>query len=396
MMAARLLLLAAFGVAGYLAWTALSGGTVAGCGPDSSCDKVLQSRWAYWLGLPVSAPAAVIYAGMLLAAFLTGHPSASTQRSAWIGLIGGSVVMIGAALWFVTLQVYFIGSFCPFCLIAHACAAIASTLLLSSVPTQAVSKKSGRQTGVILSARLRGRAAWSGAAGLALLIAGQSLVQPQRFLVKAIPGAATGDTAQAVRELAVHGGLFRLNLNELPLLGSADAPHVMVSLFDYTCHHCRDMHGLLREAQRRFSNQLAIVSLPMPLDANCNRLIQRTPQSHQNACEYARLGLAVWRAQPEAFPKFDDWLFGPSSPPPVSQARQYAAELVGQENLDRALADAWVERQVQTSVGIYDANHRAMGSRQMPQLMIGSSISTGPLDRIENLFGMIGEQFGLR
>src|SRR5262249_36311973 len=67
--AVRLLTATAIGLAAYLLWVSLSGGAVAGCGPDSSCDKVLHSRWSRWLGLPVSAPGLLMYAGILTATF---------------------------------------------------------------------------------------------------------------------------------------------------------------------------------------------------------------------------------------------------------------------------------------------------------------------------------------
>ena len=57
----RVLTAAAIVAASYLVWVSLSRSAVAGCGPDSSCDRVLHSRWSRWLGLPVSAIALLIY-----------------------------------------------------------------------------------------------------------------------------------------------------------------------------------------------------------------------------------------------------------------------------------------------------------------------------------------------
>ena len=51
----------------YLAYVSLVlGGGVPGCGPDSGCDRVLSSPWAYWLGIPVSLPGFVLYAIFLI------------------------------------------------------------------------------------------------------------------------------------------------------------------------------------------------------------------------------------------------------------------------------------------------------------------------------------------
>ena len=42
--AARFLLVVALGVSAYLAWTSFTHGSLVGCGPESDCDRVLQSR----------------------------------------------------------------------------------------------------------------------------------------------------------------------------------------------------------------------------------------------------------------------------------------------------------------------------------------------------------------
>ncbi len=194
----------------------------------------------------------------------------------------------------------------------------------------------------------------------------------------------------------LHGGKFRLNLDELPMIGSPKASNVIVSLFDYSCHYCRDLHHLLVEVQRHFSNQLAIVSLPMPLSANCNHLMKTTPAVHQNACEYAALGLAVWRAQPQVFPQFDEWLFAPATPPSVAEVAQYVENLVGQEKLDRALRDEWIGRQIQTDVAIYETNSKQLNDGRMPQLIIGATVNAGPIEKAVELYRLLADHLGLR
>src|SRR5436189_6449551 len=95
----RVLMVVAIGIAGYLAWTSLSGSTVAGCGPDSGCDKVLRSRWGYLLGIPVSLLALVIYFAVLGLTFRFGkNVSAADQRKFWPWLLAAAVLMAGAAV----------------------------------------------------------------------------------------------------------------------------------------------------------------------------------------------------------------------------------------------------------------------------------------------------------
>ena len=63
----RILLFSASIITAYLALATLSkGGQVPGCGPESDCEKVLTSSWAYWLSIPVSLPVSPTHSvGML-------------------------------------------------------------------------------------------------------------------------------------------------------------------------------------------------------------------------------------------------------------------------------------------------------------------------------------------
>src|SRR5436190_1459660 len=133
--AIRFFTAAAIGLGCYLLWVSLSGGTVAGCGPDSSCDKVLHSKWSRWLGLPVSGLALLIYSGLFAGTFWLRHNVApSSQRTAWNALIPGSVAIIGAALWFLIVQAFILLSYCPFCLAAHGSGLAAAVMLLYAAP----------------------------------------------------------------------------------------------------------------------------------------------------------------------------------------------------------------------------------------------------------------------
>ncbi len=128
----------------------------------------------------------------------------------------------------------------------------------------------------------------------------------------------------------------------------------------------------------------------MPLDSACNPLVERTPDEHANACQYARLGLAVFRARPPAFREFDDWLFASEAPPSLDHARAKGVELIGTQALERALADPWVNEQIQSSVALYRANALAAdGDTRIPQLMIGDVVVRGPIGSADELFHLL-------
>ena len=136
--AIRIFTLVAMGISAYLAWVSLNGGTVVGCGPDSGCDKVLQSRWAYWFGKPVSLFAVGVYSLILGASYrLTKAAPPVVQRKAWACLVACAFVVVGAVLWFVGLQVFEVRAICPYCMAAHASGFLAALLLLVSAPMPA-------------------------------------------------------------------------------------------------------------------------------------------------------------------------------------------------------------------------------------------------------------------
>src|SRR6185503_10237442 len=133
--AIRLLILAAAGISAYLLSVSLSGGRAVGCGPGSACDEVLQSRWAYVFGIPVSAAALVVDLALLFTSFSCGTKSTPKQRrGAWEIMVPCAVLVVGAALWFVALQAFVLHRFCPWCMAAHLCGAIGAVVLLTGVP----------------------------------------------------------------------------------------------------------------------------------------------------------------------------------------------------------------------------------------------------------------------
>jgi len=234
---------------------------------------------------------------------------------------------------------------------------------------------------------------------LGLLVVGQWVYRPSTYMTAAtVAGIQTNAPATAaapkIRQFQIFDGQFRFDLDQVPVVGPTDAPHFLVSLFDYSCHYCRDMHGPILEAQRRFSNQLAVISLPMPLDGKCNPVMRSTPPAHVNACALARLGLTVWRADRQRAHQFDEWVFGPPNPPQPDAAEAYARQLVGTEAFDRAARDPWVTNQLRQDIAIYEANHRKrLGN--MPQVIIGTNIISGPFNR-DHLYRVLAEQFGLK
>jgi uncharacterized membrane protein len=428
----RALLTVAVLGAGYLAWVSIHNGPAAGCGPESGCNKVLQSRWAYWLDLPVSIPALLVYLALIGATvLLQKRPGLDDQRGSWAGLIVLSVVVAGSALWFVGLQGFVIKAFCKFCMTAHACGFAAALLCLKNIPwaqdptTPMWSTGSGKpgvppSGGVLLVC--------VGLIGVTTLVGGQLLFQKERNVVMVMkPGRGTGATgarssalnatnylAQAALAakaapqpvtpnpqktasgfLSIYNQGFLLKLDEMPILGSPGASNIIVCLFDYTCPHCRLLHPILVATQQRLSNELGIVCLPMPISTNCNPFLPARVHSVSNACEYARLGLAVWRANPKAWLQFDHWFFSTEKPAGVEEARNYAVGLVGTNKLLAALDDPWVKQQILTDCRLHSTNWASTKSPEVPQLIMGDAVSAGPINSVQHLLVLLNRYLGM-
>jgi uncharacterized membrane protein len=414
----RLLILAAGGISAYLLSVSMSGGRAIGCGPGSGCDEVLGSRWAYVLGVPVSALALVVYLALLVTSFSCGPKSTPKQRrGAWEIMVPGAVLIFGGALWFTALQAFVLHRFCPWCLTAHACGAAAAILLLTRVPLTDSAERRDKDPAVPRSS------AWKAAivaiVAVAVLGVAQVAVAPKTYSVTSVPAESVNVVANNVeansappkvlvtnpaavsklpiimtnppakvaaalaaaegRAMSLLGGRFQLDITQAPIWGATNAPHKMVSLFDYTCYHCRDMHSVVADVFHKFSNQLAIVSLPMPLDSRCNYLMRITPKAHTNACTYAKLGLIVWRAKHEAVLAYDDWFFGFKDPPSLQDVTNKAVELVSREGFAAASRDPWVEMQLGRNIDLYVMNAREFKNGQMPQFFIGTNVATGTL-----------------
>lgn len=402
----------ALAVSTYLLWASLSGEHLPGCGPDSGCDAVLGTRWGYWLGIPVSFGAVAVYGALIAMALGLWRPPPSPAEHRYEAALRGlALVLLGAAAWFVAIQLFVIRAICPYCMAAHACGATAAFwILLRPHPDtpEPVGKDHPARARPLLPAR--SLPAIVAVAALAVLVAGQLLYRPSSFQVApmspalASSGSAGASATRATsgpgsrnsgRFLDLHAGAFRLNLDEVPLIGPPDAPHVMVSLFDYTCHHCRAAHVPLVETQRAFSNQLAIISLPVPLDRTCNATVRRQLPAHTNACAYARLGLAVWRADRRQMTAFEDWLFATPEPPSTAAALERAGQLVGTNALAQALGDRWVDEQIARNARLHRTNAVQYGRSQLPQLILGSSLVVGSFDNTPALRDLVSKQFGL-
>ena len=357
----------ALALSAYLGWHSLVGGSVIGCGVGSPCDLVLNSRWSSVGGvLPVSGLAAGAYLAMLLASLFIGRATAApVRRLAWCTMLLLVGAAAGSAVWFILVQKWMIGAFCPYCTAAHITSLVLAALVIWQAPKQlkddstdvALTKPAPVQE---VSPAAPRRLAWAGLALAGILAVCQVSIAPP-------PVSRAGESQNSLPAFDPHA---------VPLVGSPDAPSVVTLLFDYKCPHCQQLHFMLDEAIRRYNSKLAFVLCPTPLNTHCNPHIPQHVDEFKDSCELAKVGLAVWLARREAFPEFNRWMFMFESgdcwhPRSLVAARAKAVELVGQAKFDAASADPWIERYLQTSIRVYGATSQS-GNGAIPKLVLGS------------------------
>jgi uncharacterized membrane protein/protein-disulfide isomerase len=352
----------ALALSSYLNWHQLMGGSVIGCGGGSPCEQVLNSRWSV-VGrvLPVSGLATGAYLAMLIASLSIGPATEPpVRRLAWRAMLVLVAAAAGSAVWFIIVQKWMVGAFCPYCMSTHICGLLLAALVIWQAPRQfdgdspVVSSTASRRIIRPLPA--------IGFALVGLVLAGILAVCQMAFAPAAV---YRGGESQ--------GNLSAVDPRDAPLVGSPKARYIVTLLFDYKCPHCQQLHFLLDEAVRRYDGKLAFALCPSPLNRECNPYIPRDVDEFKDSCELAKIGLAVWVARREVFPAFDQWMFSHESgdrwqPRGLDAARAKAVELVGQAKFDAALADPWIDRYLQSSVRIYGDT----GGKAVPKLVFGA------------------------
>lgn len=419
--------LAAIAMAGsaVLAYQGLNQTALPGCGPTSGCDAVLGSEWASWLGVPVGVPAAVLYALMLGAALNIGpNRPASQQRLAWGILWIGAVAALGAAIWFIAVQIVIVQALCKYCLVVHVSGIALAALALTSVPRRVADDGMAGETaresthsedapaksssifeslpetgeaGPPLFSRAHATAlTLVGLLPVVALVAGQWL-QPPADTMQFVDGGADSNQGQTSEgAVTLLNGMVRLRPEQLPTLGperAEDAEVWGVLLFDYTCRHCRAAHPKLLEAIDRYDGKFGLVMLPLPLDPDCNPIVPKPMEGHETACELASLALGVWRVDPSQFEAFDKWVMSTETPPSPEEAQAHAETMVDATALRQALLDEdnWISEHFQNNARLY----RAGGLQRVPTMIVGTQKLVGPPQSAQAIFDALEQIAGL-
>ncbi len=365
---------------GYLLTLSLTGGSAAGCGIDSGCGSVLASAWSRWHGIPVAALALPLYLIQFCLLAFPGMSRTVDPKGRWIPspffvlLLGG---LLGGAAWFAFVQLHLIHAFCPWCLVTHlsgiAVCAIAvwrtsgATNWLRSLPLSALS--------AVVAVAVLGLGQ-GGGEQRSPSTAGTSMTNSPTS-VSRVPQASSSASAVPARTWTLPISGVTLAIGEVPVLGDPSAPQLVLHLFDYTCKHCRAMHPVLTEVLDHSSNRVAVVSLPVPLEMDCNPLLKRPIPEHFGACGLARIGLALWKAAPSKLREFDDWVFSQPTVPAAPVAEAKAIELAGEVAFRQAQASPEIDGLIRTALGIYETQYRLTKLQSLPELLVGTNLYSG-------------------
>ncbi|MEN9974138.1 MAG: hypothetical protein RLZZ282_144 [Verrucomicrobiota bacterium] len=343
------LALAGFALNVVLCVRHITGGGLAGCGGGSSCDELLNSRWAQVIGIPVTGLGGMVYLGLMVVF--------AVKNKRLVALCLGAIV--GAAAWFIFVQAVVVGRFCPWCMTAHgigvAIALLGSWYFALGGHGRPVIKALGLSAGVTVL-------------GMSLLqVYGPRPVTHRMEDVHGATGAVmAGIHARGTgRKVEFDGGRKAYDLTAMPHLGRVDAKRVLVEYFDYSCSGCQVMSGYLDALIEKHPAEVCVVVLPVPLARSCNHVLVPGDIEHPEACELAKLALVVWRTHPDAFPGFHRLLLRGAT---LAVARAKVIDVVGAAARDAALRDPWIDELLRADIG--DWVTYSSSSRKLPKLLV--------------------------
>lgn len=362
----RILLGCATAISLYLACIALSRTSLPGCDNASQCQDIMQSRWAFAFGIPVSFLGFVLYAVALLLSWAFVR-----RERTFASLQGGMAIstIIAGGIWFTALQIFALHSLCLWCCITHSLAVSGALLLWHSRmqhPAPPVDCSMDlRDAGSPLSNDRIFRFTATGSAltavGLLALGALSGPLHQSAPVVATVSGAVvTGPD----RQLSLHGGKFEISEAEYPYIGSSAAnARTAVLLSDYTCSWCREYHGSLENLARTSPEPLRITLMP----------VARTPE----ATDIQRIALITFHADREKWHALSALLTSGQIPATPDAAGKAALKLLGTERWTSAVAQhsATANRQLEMAAAVLKEN--STESSTLPKLMSGNRVLTG-------------------
>lgn len=358
-----------------LSWHYLRGGSMIGCDGSGACNEVLSSQWSAIAGkIPVSGLAMGVYLTMLIAIFyIDTDTEPSLQRMAWSVLLLLVSAVAGTAIWFIIVQKWIIGEFCPYCMTEHTIGILMAIIIIWRAGTAPGNGSSLSR--IVLT---------GGGLSIAVILA------VSQFIFKPEARYRSGESQEIMPIM---------NYKTSPVIGSPDATYVINLLFDYQCPHCQKLHIMLRNAVSRYQGKLAFTLCPAPLNTECNPYILHDVDAFKNSCELVKIGMTVWVANREAYAAFDDWMYTPEDgntwhPRSMEATKAKAIELVGQQAFDAASSSAWIAQYMSTCIELYGQTAKH-GNGGVPKLVYGSHWVIPSPNNVDDLLTILQRNLGI-
>ncbi|MFN5960296.1 MAG: vitamin K epoxide reductase family protein [Verrucomicrobiota bacterium] len=389
-------------ICAVITWLKFSGriSSLAGCGSEGGCSQALGGQWSQLAGIPITLPALALHLGIIalsLPAIAERFQPATRQRF----LSFAACTLIGAALWFIGLMIW--GgrgtAWCPWCLATHAAGLISATSILRSSHSRPASLFPTAAAATLATTSLA-LAQIFGPAPQSHEIT-STTTPPRATASSPAPDSTTPanlrqytGSPRPPRPVSFFNGQFAFDAANLPILGSPDAPHVLVEYFDYTCGSCRDLYKDLGSLKTAHPDKFAVVLIPCPLNRSCNPNLKPNIKDHEAACDLARLALAVWKHSPASFPRFHEALLKLPLPANPAPAFELAATAVPPDTLRATIQSPEVAAFLASSTSDYAS--LAAQNLRMPKLLLRDSIMMhGLANSAETFVAEITRQFSL-
>jgi hypothetical protein len=184
------------------------------------------------------------------------------------------------------------------------------------------------------------------------------------------------------------------------MIGSPEAPHIVVELVSYDCPHCRKMHALMKKAAEHYGDQVALLVMPVPLQKECNKLITDSAASHVGACGTASRACGIARLEPSAFAKFHNFLMsGGDEPPAMEKIVPKANGLVDREQLRQIIGRPEVKKQIESYVDLFgqlQAMSRDPKKFGLPVQILGDQVLNGSVEKVDDIYQAWEQHLGVK
>jgi uncharacterized membrane protein/protein-disulfide isomerase len=211
---------------------------------------------------------------------------------------------------------------------------------------------------------------------------------------------AVAESPKRERKVTFLDGKLTLDVYEHPLIGSPEAPHVLVEMVSYDCKHCRATHRRIKQALARYGDQVAIIVMAVPLERKCNKLITNPSASHPGACSTARMTLGVAKLKPSAFAKFHDWLMADEEKPPaLDRIISRAYGLVDRDSLRELSGGDELNKQIQQYVDLYSKLAQQNSGKKsfgLPIQILGDHIMSGTVEKPADMYEAWEKHLGVK